>query len=86
MLKNMKVGTKLFAVLAAPVLVLLILGYQGVSQRRTTASNTARVEQLAQMAAVNADLAHQLQREAIYSAGYMASAGTQWKPELQKQR
>ncbi len=86
MLKNMKVGTKLIAVLVAPVLVLLILGYVGVSQRLSTASTTQRVEQLANMAAVNADLAHQLQRESIYSAAYMASAGTQWQPELAAQR
>ncbi len=86
MLKNMKVGTKLIAVLLAPVLVLLILGYVGVSQRLSTASTTQRVEQLANMAAVNADVAHQLQREAIYSAAYMASAGTQWKDELATQR
>jgi signal transduction histidine kinase len=86
MLKNMKVGTKLIAVLLAPVLVLLILGYVGVSQRLSTASTTQRVEQLANMASVNADVAHQLQREAIYSAAYMASAGTQWKDELAAQR
>ena len=35
---------------------------------------------------VDADVAHQLQREAIYSAAYMASAGTQWKDELATQR
>jgi signal transduction histidine kinase len=86
MLKNMKVGTKLIAVLVAPVLVLLILGYVGVSQRLSTASSTQRVEQLAKMAAVNANLAHQLQRESIYSAAYMASAGTQAKDELATQR
>ncbi len=86
MLKNMKVGTKLIAVLVAPVLVLLILGYVGVSQRLSTSSTTQRVEQLANMAAVNADLAHQLQRESVYSAAYMASAGTQWKPQLDTQR
>ncbi|HVN52020.1 MAG TPA: nitrate- and nitrite sensing domain-containing protein [Acidimicrobiales bacterium] len=82
----MKVGSKLLAVLAAPVAVLLILGVIGINQRRATASGAQRVEQLAQMAAVNADLAHQLQREAVYSAGYMASAGTQWKAELRLQR
>ena len=87
MLKNMKVGTKLLAVLVAPVLVLLILGYVGrepTAQHR--AARTQRVEQLANMAAVNANLAHELQREAIYSAAYMASAGTQWKAELAAQR
>ena len=38
MLKNMKVGTKLIAVLVAPVLVLVILASIGVSQRLDTAS------------------------------------------------
>ncbi len=86
MLKNMKVGTKLIAVLVAPVLVLLILAASGSASASSTASSTQRVEQLAQMAAVDANLAHELQREAIYSAAYMASGGTQWKDELATQR
>ncbi len=86
MLKNMKVGTKLIAVLVAPVLVLLILGFVGVSQRLSTSSTTQRVEQLANMAAVNANVAHQLQLEATYSAAYMASGGTSWQSELTAQR
>jgi signal transduction histidine kinase len=86
MLKNMKVGTKLIAVLVAPVLVLLILGYVGVSQRLSTSQSTQRTEQLAQMAAVNSTLANQLQHEMVYSAAYMASVGTQWRPQLDTQR
>ncbi len=86
MLKNMKVGTKLMAVLVAPVLVLLILGYVGVNQRLDTASSTQRVEQLSSMAAVSADLAHQLQLESVYSAAFMASSGTQWQTQLNDQR
>jgi len=50
MLKNMKVGTKLIAVLVAPVLVLVILASIGVSQRLDTASSAQRVEQLSEMA------------------------------------
>ena len=42
MLKNMKVGTKLIAVLVAPVLVLVILASIGVSQRLDTASSAKR--------------------------------------------
>ncbi len=86
MLKNMKVGTKLIAVLVAPVLVLLILGYVGVSQRLSTSKNAQRTEQLAQMAAVNATLANALQHEGVLSAAYMGSVGTQWKPELDAAR
>ncbi len=72
MLKNMKVGTKLIAVLVAPVLVLVILASIGVSQRLDTASKAKRVEQLAEMAAADANLAHEIQREAVFSAAYMS--------------
>ena len=89
MLKNMKVGTKLIAVLVAPVLVLVILGTIGVRQRLDTASKAQRVEQLAEMAQTSANLAQQLEVEAVYSAAYMAGGGganTQWKTELDQQR
>ena len=86
MLKNMKVGTKLIAVLVAPVLVLVILATIGVSQRLDTASSAKRVEELAQMAAADANLANEIQREAIYSAAYMASGGRSWADELATQR
>jgi len=86
MLKNMKVGTKLYAVLAAPLLVLVILAYVGVSQRLTVASGAQRVEQLATMAQTSANLANELQAEAYYSAAYMASGGTKWAAEKDAQR
>ena len=86
MLKNMKVGTKLIAVLVAPVLVLVILASIGVSQRLDTATQAKRVEELAQMAAADANLANEIQREAVYSAAYMASGGKTWTDELATQR
>ena len=86
MLKNMKVGTKLFAVLAAPLVVLVILASIGVSQRLTVASSAQRVQQLATMAQTDANLAHELQAEAYYSAAYMASGGTKWGAEKDAQR
>ena len=86
MLKNMKVGTKLMAVLIAPVLVLVILASIGVSQRLETAKGAQRVEQMAQMAATSANLSHELQSEAVLSAAYMASGGTQWQAELEQQK
>jgi signal transduction histidine kinase len=86
MLKNMKVGTKLLAVLAAPVLLLVILASIGVRQRLDTASSAQRVEQMAEMAATSAKLSHELQSEGVLSAAYMSSGGTQWKAELEQQK
>ncbi len=86
MLKNMKVGTKLFAVLAAPLVVLVILASIGVGQRLAVASSAQRVEQLAEMAQTDAKLAQELQAEAYYSAAYMASGGTKWAAEKDAQR
>jgi CHASE3 domain sensor protein len=67
MLKNMKVRTKLIAVLLAPVLVLVLLATIGVSQRLAVASGAQRVQELAQMAQTSANLAHELQAEAYDS-------------------
>src|SRR3954447_6612405 len=85
MLKNMKVGTKLIAVLFAPVLLLVVLAGIGVSQRLDTAKSAQRVEQLAEMAATSANLSHELQNEAVLSGAFMASGGTQWADELATQ-
>ena len=46
MLKNLKVGTKLVAILVAPVLVLVLLAFVGVRQRLDDASAAQRVEEL----------------------------------------
>ena len=86
MLKNMKVRTKLIAVLLAPVLVLVLLATIGVGQRLSVASDAQRVQELAEMAQTSANLAHELQVEAYYSAAYMASGGSQWAAEKDGQR
>src|SRR5664279_1832356 len=85
MLKNMKVGTKLIAVLLAPVILLLVLAGIGVTQRLDTAKSAQRVAQLAEMAATSANLSHELQNEAVLSGAFMASGGTKWSDELQQQ-
>ncbi|MEI7591587.1 MAG: nitrate- and nitrite sensing domain-containing protein [Actinomycetes bacterium] len=86
MLKNMKVGTKLIAVVIAPVLVLVVLAGMGVTQRLDTATAAKRVEQLAEMAAVSANLSHELQNESVLSAASIASGGKQWADELHAQQ
>jgi signal transduction histidine kinase len=86
MLKNMKVGTKLFAILVAPVVVLIILAVVGVMDRKQTADTAARVSELAEFASATQNLALQLELEGIYSASYMASNRQANKDQLQEQR
>lgn len=86
MLRNMKVGTKLVTVLAAPVIVLVVLAVVGVTGRLAEASDASRVEELTQFVTVNSDLINQLQQESVWSAAFMASGGARYRPELDAQR
>ena len=51
MVKNWKVGTKLFAIVVVPIIALLALTYIGVQDRRAVASQAGRVGELTQFAA-----------------------------------
>jgi signal transduction histidine kinase len=82
MLRNMKVGTKLFTVLAAPVIVLVVLAAIGVSQRVDDASDAGRIEQLTGFVGVNSDLIEALQVETVWSSAYMASGAGRFRPDL----
>jgi len=84
--KNLKVGTKLVAILVAPVVVLLILAAVGVSTRLAAADDANRVEQLASFAQANNDLIHEIELESVDSVVFMASDGTAGKAELDAQR
>ena len=74
MLKNLKVGTKLFAVLAPPVIVLVVLASIGVSERSAEASDAGRTAELSGFARSSADVAAQLEFENVLSAAYMGAA------------
>jgi len=86
MLRNMKVSTKLFTVLAAPVVVLIVLATIGVNQRLTEAQDASRVEELTSFVAVNSDLVEALQVESTWSAAYMGSGGSEFSAELGEAR
>ena len=73
LLRNMKMSTKLFTVLAAPVAVLLLLSIIGVTSRRSEANDANRVEQLSEFVQVDSNLVNELQKEAIWSAAYMST-------------
>jgi signal transduction histidine kinase len=86
MLRNLKVGTKLVATLAAPAIVIVILVTVGVRDRLAVADSAGRVEQLAEFASVTADLAQQLQVEALWTVTKTASDGAAGQAELDAQR
>jgi signal transduction histidine kinase len=86
MLRNLKVGTKLFVILLAPVVVIVALVGVGVRDRRSDAHDAAKVEELSSFALVGTDLVSQLQVEELYSAVYTASRGQMDRTELDQQR
>jgi signal transduction histidine kinase len=75
MLRNMKVGTKLIAVLIAPLVVLAVLAAIGINQRRSDASDAKQVEELTQLSAFNAAAIHQLELEMNKAAADLGSEG-----------
>jgi signal transduction histidine kinase len=86
MLKNLKVGTKLVAILVAPVLVLLLLAVVGVNQRMNEASDAERVNELTEFTEASSLLVKELQLEGLYSAVYASTDGKRGTTELEAQR
>lgn len=86
MLKNLKVGTKLVAILVAPLLVLIALAYVGVTTRLKEAADAERVQQLTQFVNDNSNLIKELQLEGLYSAVYASTVKASGKPTLDAQR
>ena len=86
MLRNVKVGTKLLAILVAPLVVILVLVTIGVRERQTVKNSASRVEQMALLASTTADYANQVQIEAFWAATAAASGGAAGTAELGQQR
>jgi signal transduction histidine kinase len=86
MLRNVKVGTKLLAILAAPLVVIVVLVTVGVRERLEVKDSAARVEQMAQLATTTADYANQLQIESFWASTVAASGGGAGTSDLEAQR
>jgi signal transduction histidine kinase len=88
MLKNMKVTTKLVAILVAPVLVLVALAYVGVRQRQADANDAQRVLALTDFVASTTSLLKEVEFESLYASRYSGSsgavAGTEYTQQQQK--
>ena len=73
MLKNLSVRTKLFAVLVAPVVVLLLLAALRVTQRSADADDAARTAELAEFTEVTSQVINSLERENLLSSAYVGA-------------
>jgi signal transduction histidine kinase len=73
LLRNMKVSTKLGAILAAPVIVLIVIATIGVTGRLAEADDARRLEEITDFVQLNSDLIDEVQRESIWSTAYMAT-------------
>jgi hypothetical protein len=78
MLGNVKVRTKLMAVLAAPVLALVAVAGIGFTDRAALARETRTVGELTRLATRSSGVVRELGRESVLSAGVLAGvlAGT----------
>ncbi len=86
MLRNLKVGTKLFVILLAPMLVILSLVAVGVSDRRATAANAQKAAEVATFAQAGTDLQAQLELEQVYTGMLSGSREQKGQDELAAQR
>ncbi len=75
MLRNLRVGTKLAAILLAPLVVLGVVAAVGVSERLDRAADARLTERQAELAARNATLLHALQIEQLWGSVVLATGG-----------
>jgi signal transduction histidine kinase len=75
MLRNMRVGTKLVAILIAPLVVLGVLAGLGVSERLGRVSDANLAERLAIVAGQTAETIHAVQLEQLWAGVVVGSAG-----------
>jgi HAMP domain-containing protein len=86
MLNNLRVRTKLAAVLAVPLVALVVMASIGVRDRWDEATSAREGRRLAELTAARIDLAHQLQGERTLVAAGFASRGPDELEALGAQR
>jgi hypothetical protein len=82
----MKVGTKLIAVLVAPLVVLAVLAAIGINSRRADAADARRVEELTELTARSTAAIQELEDEMIIALAYLGSDGRQRAAEYEDQQ
>lgn len=86
MLKNLRVRTKLIAVLAVPLAGLIVMATIGVLDRRSDAAEARDGRRLAELTAARVALTHQLQLERTWTAAAVSGDRTYGVDELTAQR
>lgn len=86
MLKNLKIGTKLFCMLLLPLLGLLIFAVRDVSEKVAYLQEMKQAKTLTTLAVSASGLIHELQKERGFTAGFIASKGEKFRAELARQR
>jgi len=80
---HLSFGQRCFALLGIPVVVISLWL---MWDRWQTAENLANLDSLAQTAPIVSGLIHEMQKERGYSAGFIGSKGSNFAPNLTKQR
>jgi signal transduction histidine kinase len=86
MLKNLRVRTKLIAVLAVPLAALIVMAAIGVLDRRAEASEARDGRYLAELTDARVELVHQLQLERTWAGATVASKNAFGVEEAEAQR
>jgi len=85
-MSNVKIGKRIIFALALPVLGLLVISGLSVVEKNQTASEMARLQELARLAPTISALVHEMQKERGASAGFIASKGKRFATKLPAQR
>lgn len=80
-LGNIRIGSKLFLLVAVPVVALLAISFLQLNERWETKAEMQRMEHFVAISIMAGELIHALQIERGYSAGYVGSQGRQFGRE-----
>src|SRR5947208_10594040 len=86
MLANMKIRSKLVAILVAPVVALLALATFGINQRVATERNATEIGRHIQVATKITAVVHELQKERGLSATFLSKADSSQDPVLAQRK
>ena len=83
---DMKFKSKIFLLVALPVIGFLWLGISTIYQSYSTTSEMTQITKLTKLSVVYSQLVHELQKERGASAGFLGSKGTKFADVLTQQR
>jgi methyl-accepting chemotaxis protein len=86
LIRNLSVRAKLFFLIALPILGLAYFCFVTLSESLSVKTNATQLEKLARLAALNGALVHELQKERGASAGFLGSAGQNFRDVLVDQK